>query len=282
MTYVYCSSVYTGEFSNYYHSGEGIMKELTGTAVCNGYDVFYRMTEGNSGTAMLCVHGAAGDSRLFTYQLKGLGGTHTVVSVDLPGHGGSGSPEKLTVEEYRDAVLAVADALSLTSVVLVGHSMGGGVLFELYRAAPHRIKGLVFISTAPELPVNDMILDFIEKDFNSFCTMVVDLTYSPEADIALKKLAVEEVKKAGAKTVKSDFFICKNYKYSELAGTLEVPVLLLANRKDKMVPVDLVEQFASSVQGAKIIVYEARGHMPYLEDAARVNNDIAEFIQSLS
>jgi len=189
------------------------MKEITGNAVCNGYDVFYRMVEGTSGTAVVCVHGAAGDSRLFTYQLKGLGSTHTVVAVDLPGHGQSGAPESLSVEDYRDAVLAVADTLSLTSIVLVGHSMGGGVLFEVYRAAPRLIKGLVFISTAPELPVNDMILDFIDKDFNSFCTMVVDLTYSPDVDDVLKKLAVEEVRKTGAKTVKSDFAICKKFQY---------------------------------------------------------------------
>ena len=257
------------------------MKEITGNAVCNGYDVFYRMVEGTSGTAVVCVHGAAGDSRLFTYQLKGLGSTHTVVAVDLPGHGQSGAPESLSVEDYRDAVLAVADTLSLTSIVLVGHSMGGGVLFEVYRAAPHLIKGLVFISTAPELPVNDMILDFIDKDFNSFCTMVVDLTYSPDVDDVLKKLAVEEVRKTGAKTVKSDFAICKKFQYKELAGTLEVPVLLLTNRKDKMVPADLVENFGAIVSGAQCKIYEARGHMPYIENASMVNNDIAAFIQSL-
>jgi len=257
------------------------MKEITGTAPCNGYDVFYRIVKGTSGTPILCVHGAAGDSRLFAFQLKGLGSKHTVIAVDLPGHGKSGMPAVLSVEEYRDAVLAVIDSLALERVVLLGHSMGGGVMFEVLQAAPRRIHGLVFISTAPELPVNDMILDFVEKDFNTFCTMVVELTYSPEAEASLKALAVEEVRRAGKETVKSDFTICKNYHYREQACAVDVPVLLLGNRKDKMVPAALMEEFGSLVKGSVLKIYEAKGHLPYLENAEEVNNDIDEFLRSL-
>lgn len=258
------------------------MKEKTGTVTCNGYDVFFRMVEGNSDTAVVCIHGAAGDSRLFTYQLTGLGKEHTVIAVDLPGHGQSGSPGVLTVEDYRDAVLAVSEKITEEKIVFLGHSMGGGVLFELYRKIPSRIAGLVFISTAPELPVNDMILDFVEKDFNSFCKIVVDLTYSPEAGEPIKNLAVNEVRNAGPVTVKNDFTICKNYAYKDLARVIDVPVLLLTNKKDKMVPASCLEEFKTLLPGAVLKVYDARGHLPYLENPHQVNNDITAFIQTLA
>jgi pimeloyl-ACP methyl ester carboxylesterase len=111
--------------------------------------------------------------------------------------------------------------------------------------------------------------------------MVVELTYSPEADASLKSLAVEEVRKAGKETVKSDFSICKKYQYRELAGAIDVPVLLLGNRKDKMVPASLMEEFGSIVKGSTLKIYDAKGHLPYLENAAEVNSDIDVFLQNL-
>src|SRR5262249_25750429 len=53
-----------------------------------------------------------------------------------------------TTPRLRDDVLAVADALHLGRVVLVGHSIAGVELSAAASAAPERVAGLVYVDAA--------------------------------------------------------------------------------------------------------------------------------------
>ena len=55
----------------------------------------------------------------------------TVVTLDLAGHGASSADDAArSIAAFGDDVAAVADALALSDVILVGHSMGGPVALE--------------------------------------------------------------------------------------------------------------------------------------------------------
>lgn len=70
---------------------------------------------------------------------------HKVIVVNLPGHGSDTTvPQRLSLDVYRDAVInAIAGADS--SVILVGHSMGGMVITNVAESIPNKIKKLVYI-----------------------------------------------------------------------------------------------------------------------------------------
>ncbi|MEQ8745387.1 alpha/beta fold hydrolase [Pyruvatibacter sp.] len=70
---------------------------------------------------------------------------HTVIAPDLPGHDTSdGAPATTTLEDYGRAVAAVANAQS-GPVVLVGHSMGGGVITQAASYSTN-LAGLVYVA----------------------------------------------------------------------------------------------------------------------------------------
>jgi len=84
-----------------------------------------------------------------------LAGLRAIVP-DLRGHGGSelgvlpvggfaAVPDApvLTMKQLAADVLALLDHLKVETAVLVGCSIGGYVLLELWRQAPERISGLV-------------------------------------------------------------------------------------------------------------------------------------------
>jgi pimeloyl-ACP methyl ester carboxylesterase len=71
---------------------------------------------------------------------------HTVVAVDLPGHGKNRIPrDQITLENYVRHTCSVVDAQS-EPVILVGHSMGGLTISQVAEERPDKLKMIVFMT----------------------------------------------------------------------------------------------------------------------------------------
>lgn len=104
------------------------------------------------GPAIVMIHGVPGSHRDFRYLAPLLSDAARVVRVDLPGMGGTPLTAGFdhSLEARAKAVLAAMDALELDRVVVVGHSMGGGVAVALADLAPGRVAALALLaSTGP-------------------------------------------------------------------------------------------------------------------------------------
>jgi pimeloyl-ACP methyl ester carboxylesterase len=114
-------------------------------------------TESGSGDPpMLLVHGWSCDHTYFAPQFAHFSTNHRVVAVDLRGHGESDKP----VQEYSMAGFAadlrwLCEQLGLERPVVVGHSMGGVIAFEMAARYPEHVGAVVAVDTplvpAPEL-----------------------------------------------------------------------------------------------------------------------------------
>ncbi|MDF1503931.1 alpha/beta hydrolase [Roseisolibacter sp. H3M3-2] len=99
---------------------------------------------------VVCVHGWGCSAYSYNRVLREIADAGCdVYAPDVRGHGWSDKP--LALADYApDALgrwlLAVLDALGLARVVLVGHSMGGGVVVRAALQAPERIVGLVLLA----------------------------------------------------------------------------------------------------------------------------------------
>src|SRR6185295_6741260 len=81
-------------------------------------------TSGSGSPAVVFVHGWSCDRRYWDAQVRHFARKHQVVSVDLAGHGESGRERsQWSIPAFAADVKAVADALHLERMVLVGHSM---------------------------------------------------------------------------------------------------------------------------------------------------------------
>lgn len=78
---------------------------------------------------------------------------HTVLTLDLPGHGEDVTPPNaVTLESDRDAIIqriggsfGVAPCANRTNVTLVGHSMAGMPLSAVAESIPNQLKALMFV-----------------------------------------------------------------------------------------------------------------------------------------
>ncbi len=95
------------------------------------------------------------------YELEKAG--HTVVNINLPGHGlDTTNPGSVTLADYQNAIVRVLDTLP-EPVVLVAHSMGGIAISMAAEARPEKIDKLVYL--AAFMPKNgESMLDLALAD----------------------------------------------------------------------------------------------------------------------
>jgi pimeloyl-ACP methyl ester carboxylesterase len=141
-----CAHVPTG--------GPRAMPPPTTTRLVAGPQGDLLVDDGGAGDApaVVLVHSAAGSTSQWAAQLAHLRRTRRAVALDLRGHGRSAPPRdgRYAVDGMADDVVAVADALGLRRLVLVGHSQGAAVAIAAAAKLPGRVAGLVLLDPATD------------------------------------------------------------------------------------------------------------------------------------
>ncbi len=107
---------------------------------------------------VLMLHGWVASAYSFRHQLRSLPSVGArCLAVDLRGFGLSDKPaarDSYTLDAYIADLDALFDALSLRRVVLMGHSMGGGIALAYALARPERVRGLLLVCPTGLVPVS--------------------------------------------------------------------------------------------------------------------------------
>ncbi len=106
---------------------------------------------------LLLVHGFTGHRDDFIEIAPELAKRRRVIAPDLRGHGDSydqAGPYGWSFEQIVKDLVGLLDHLEIDRCDLFGHSMGGMVSLRFALAHPERVRSLIFMCTAPELPVS--------------------------------------------------------------------------------------------------------------------------------
>jgi pimeloyl-ACP methyl ester carboxylesterase len=113
----------------------------------DGVEIAYSVA-GSGPISLLFIHGGLASRAFWALQLAGLAGTFRMAALDLAGHGDSGrNRERWSIAAFAGDVCAVAEALDLQGVVLVGNSLGGPVALEAAPRLSGHVIGVVGIDT---------------------------------------------------------------------------------------------------------------------------------------
>lgn len=107
-----------------------------------------------AGPPLLLLHGFTGNGQTWQPLVPALAAHHTLVMIDLIGHGQSDAPAdpaRYAIEQCVADVLALLDQLGFTRVDLCGYSMGGRIGLLLAAGAPERVRRQVLIGASPGL-----------------------------------------------------------------------------------------------------------------------------------
>ncbi len=242
--------------------------------------IYYRVSGKENSPAIIFVHGLAADSRFFHNQLKYFGNFFRVIAIDLPGHGRSRKTGMLSLSLYSRSIEQVAKKENIERYILAGHSMGGSVCLEHYKNNHHKIQALILISTAPRIPVTKEMVERSVTDFRNFFDEMLSAIFFKKAGIfilAAKKSIDDEEESI----ITEDLRICMNIDHTDILEKIDIPVLLLANRWDNMISAELTADMRNSIPGAKLVVFESRGHIPFFEESESFNSTLEGFLTSI-
>lgn len=109
---------------------------------------------GEGGVPVLFAHALGGNLSHWSAQLEHLRPDRRAIAFDLRGHGRSEAPRDLdyAVDSLAEDIGAVVDALALTRVVVVGHSLGGAAGIAFAGTHPEHVAGLVLVGAPGKVP----------------------------------------------------------------------------------------------------------------------------------
>jgi pimeloyl-ACP methyl ester carboxylesterase len=103
---------------------------------------------GKGDLALVFLHGWCGDREYWKHQADVFAADYRIVTLDQAGHGESGKDRKnWSISGLAGDVDAVAQALGLKRMILVGHSMGGPVALVAAKRMPDRVVAVIGVDT---------------------------------------------------------------------------------------------------------------------------------------
>lgn len=111
-----------------------------------------------AGDVIVLLHGYLESSLIFEKLAEELSLHFRVISVDLPGHGKSEVvSENHTMEMMAQKVRSLLDHLSIGSVLMTGHSLGGYVALAFLELYPERLSGYCLIHSHPYADTDEAV-----------------------------------------------------------------------------------------------------------------------------
>lgn len=138
---------------------------------------------GSGSNLLLAFHGVGNSAKLFKSLAENLAGTHTILAVDLPGHGQtSWSDSSFTEDDLMAIVYSIKLHYEVNHLELLGYSLGGKLaltvaqykplwISALYLLAPDGIKKNFWYNFATRNPIGKRLFSWALSHPKTFLKM---------------------------------------------------------------------------------------------------------------
>ena len=238
------------------------------------------------GAPLVLVHGYLGGSSQWDAQLPLLSQHFEVVTLDLAGYGMANhlvAPTNLA--DHARNVLSTLDQMGIERFHLLGHSMGGMVVQEVTRQAPHRVNKLVLYATGPlgcipgrfetmDRSRERLKEDGVQRTARRICaTWLLDREASPayEALAALATQASDQAASAGLSAMES-------WDGRGHLSRIEQATLVIWGEGDRTYGWSQIEMLWRGIPRASLAVLPSCAHALHLERSALFCTLLVEFL----
>lgn len=248
--------------------------------------------ERGEGTPLLLVMGHSYDSAMWYLAADELATKHRVITFDNRGTGKSSATGRLSVGDMARDAFAVMDAAGVDAAHLYGVSMGGGIVLEMARQQPERVRSLLLgctMAKTPDVrglplllrpllllpaPLIYKILTSVRKKDNPF-------PYGTRAD-ADKVARDQAVIAANVGSIRTSVEQSKAInRYSireEEVRALRMPALVLHGDEDGAVPYDAGVRLHELIAHSEMVTFRGAGHNYFVAAGDEANAAALDFL----
>ena len=284
------------------------LKTNSGTAYIHNFDSLDSEKE-----IVLFIPGAGMDHRVADLISPNPKIFNKVLSIDLPGHGGSTPTGAKSIQEYASFISNCIKEIDISGIHLCGHSMGGLVAMELAASDSKLFKSVALFNCQYPLFVGSALLDGssrnldgaadfltkygihklpkIEKPKKTFGSMgssfykktdgkVMSPYGSKEISDPNREVALFGLKKLFNQVSKDilsiDMNACMNYRMDDSDIKSIENINILIGEMDKLVSEKKIDEMITLFGSAQLKKMEGVAHFPFFEDPKVLNRTLEE------
>lgn len=257
-------------------------------------DVDLAYSDEGHGEPIVFLHAFPLNRTTWKPQVAGLADRYRVITIDLRGHGESDAPMwRYTLDQFAEDVKGLLDHLALPWATFVGLSMGGYVLFALYRKYPTLIRALVLADTRATSDVPEakaarfsMAQVAYRRGASAIADLMMPKLLGP-ASLTHRKDLQEQLRTVitgnqVSGMIGSLMAMEERPDSTPLLATLTIPTLVIVGEHDAASPPDEVEEMSRHVPGATFVVIPGAGHLSNVENPEAFNAAIRTFLETIS
>jgi sigma-B regulation protein RsbQ len=247
---------------------------------------------------MLFAHGFGCDQNMWRFITPAFEEDYRIILFDYVGSGKSDlrayDPEKYsTLDGYAQDVLDICRALSLNSVIFVGHSVSSVVGMLASIREPRRFAQLILVGPSPcyvnhppdyrggfERADIEGLLDLMERNYigwaNFLAPTVMKNAERPELARELEESFCSTDPRIARRFAEATFLADNRRDLRKV----RVPSLIMQCSEDAIAPVEVGDYLSRHLPGSTLRVLEATGHCPHMSHPEETVRVIKEYLNA--
>ena len=242
--------------------------------------------------AVLFLHAFPLNKNMYKYQFEAFEKESIpYVALDYPGFGEERNwPTDYSISQLTDYIVGKLNSLGIKKVIPIGDSMGGYIMFDLWRRYKELVSGFIFVSTRAEADTEEAkkarfaTIERVKKEGKDFLIeFMLDAQTSPKTKENNKKMEelkciMNEATEEGI--VKALKALAERPDNREILKDITAPTLVIAGKDDeKVTPPEIVKGISDGIEGSLFIEIPDSAHLPPFENPEEFNKVVIPFIK---
>jgi 3-oxoadipate enol-lactonase len=257
-------------------------------AVINEINLAY--TDEGQGTPLVFLHAFPLSKVMWQPQVQVFVGSYRSITLDLRGHGESDAVLwNFTLDDYANDVIGLLDHLNIAQAVFIGLSMGGYILFSLYRNFPERVKAMVLADTRAQADSQEgkagrraMTQHAHKEGATAIADVMLPKLLAPSTAQQRPDI-VDQVRTMILQTPTAGIIVdlmamAARPDSTDLLSTITCPTLVVVGEEDVATPVTESRYIAKRITGSTLVTIPQAGHLSNFEQPATFNQSLQSFL----
>ena len=267
-----------------------------------GLNIHYRDQGKRDGRVVVLIHGS--NASLHTWQpwVERLGKDYRIISLDLPGHGLTGSHPGGVYDYpvFVDVVDKLMTKLGVEKAVIGGNSMGGGTAWMFALTHPEKTEAVLLVDAAGapawqskktpigfrmmRMPVVKELARFIAPRSMFESSLKTSMSVHSKIDDVLVDRYWELNRYPGNREATMKRFSLQHNNHpatKDKLAAIKAPVMVMWGEADHLIPVSSARWFAEAIPGARLVVYPKVGHIPMEEVPEKSAADVKAWLDTM-
>ncbi|MCS7244794.1 MAG: alpha/beta hydrolase [candidate division WOR-3 bacterium] len=193
-----------------------------------------------------------------------------------------------TLKDISDFVYSFCKESSIEKAIFVGLSMGGYVIFEIFRHYKQIAEAIVLCNTKATSDSAEMrekrhkIIERIKNEGTSFLADEYIAKFLENRNLENEKFIRDMINEAKAENLISIQLALSNRSDNvDLLDKIDIPTLIIASEKDEISTIEDAKLMNEKIKNSKLVILKNCKHISNIDCKDEFNRTLDEFLKSL-